>query len=504
MNSKPFFLSGTDAGMTPGKVTRLGSIEGLIAAALLLTLLFTGCVSTQLAMAAGMSQTPLPTLLPPDKKGSVRKIGVVSGGDPQFAMHAYEKDQQAEIARGTVFGGLSGFEVTMEGGILLLWATVEIFEHPSWSLPRSLSSVPALVFPAALVAGGLGGGVGFVLAAANSVPAKRAEEIEAAVLPALSDFPFHERMVEQILAAGTSNTEYSFLDLHCTAAPDHLSEEADTMLEVSVLNVGLRKVENSLQLTAVVHAQLIEKDTGTLLAEQTFSHAWRTFSRNKPEAGDMPLTREEIDGYLHVLSEDIVDTLCLMENFPTLFSAGVSGPPFFKYSEGLLPKNPKPEFDYHGFFGGLKCKSGTVDSLQPRLEWVPFPSQRNREMDTEGRLKEIAQVSYDLRIWRLAEEMHRPSELVYERNGLVDSWHTVEQPLEHAKTYYWAVRARFVRYGHAAVTQWTTCPRFLPLITKEGTTTGEGSFFSKLSGLYRFSTPAPPTESGPHLPGSAR
>ena len=466
------------------KVRRSGSIEGLIAAVLILTLLFTGCVSTQVAKAAETSQTP-PTLPPPDKKGSMRILGVVSGGDPQFAMHAYEKDFGADIATATVVGGLGGFAVGILG-VFILSTELHALFAAAGAPHTDVGPVISLFLPPVLLTTVLGGGVGFVLAAGKSVPAKRGEEIEAAVFPALSDFPFQERMVEQIIAAGTSSTAYSFLNLHCADAHDRLCQEADTILEVSVLNVGLRKVGNDLQLSAVVRAQLIQKETGTSLAQQTFSHAWRTFARSKPKGGDLLLTREEIDGCVRVLSEDIVDTLCLMEDIPTLFSAGVSGPPFARYSDGLQPRNPKPEYS----FFGAKWKSGTVDSLQPRLEWVSFSDQRDREMDAKGRRGAIGQISYDLKIWRLAEELHHPSELVYERKSLVDPWHTVEQPLEHGKTYYWAVRARYVRDGYAAVTQWTTSPGLLPFLTREGAATGEGSFFSQLSGMYRFSTPA--------------
>ena len=316
------------------------------------------------------------------------------------------------------------------------------------------------------------------------------------MFPALSDFPFQERMVDQILAAGASNTEYSFLDLHGTDAFNHPPEEVDALLGLSVVNVSLRKLEDGLQLSAVVRAELIETDTGTSLARQTFSRVWRTFGRNKPETGDEPLTREELDGCLHALSEDMVDTLFLMEDFPLPFLSGGSGPGDHGYSDALQPKNPKPEYS----FFGARWKSGTVDSLQPRLEWVSFPSQRDREWDTKGRLKEIGQVSYDLRIWRLADEKNHPSTLVYERKRLVDPWHAVEQPLEYGKTYYWAVRARFVRDGHAAATQWTTFPGFLSFITKEE----EDSIFSRPSGQYKFSTPALPVELKYYRPGSTR
>jgi len=137
MNRKQFFLSGTDTGMTAVMVTRLGSIRGLIAAALLLTLLFTGCVSTQIADEM---------LFPPDKKGSVRTIGVVSGGDPQLAMHAYEKDQKDEAAS-RILGGA-------EQGLML-----------------GIDPLTVLLLPITVPLGAVIGGVS---AAAEAVPTKRA------------------------------------------------------------------------------------------------------------------------------------------------------------------------------------------------------------------------------------------------------------------------------------------------------------------------------------------
>jgi hypothetical protein len=492
MNMERLFLSDSDAGMTSSKGKRVRPINSLIATAILLAFLFTGCASAPTCNAPQSPQTPVPTSLPSDKKGSMRTIGVVLGGDPQFAMQAYKKDQQAMVAGMTLGGGIGGFGVS---GMLAFLSAVGFgtlfLPFGGDAASNASNRMFAELFPWVLVGTGIGAGVGLVAATASTVPAKRTEEIEANVFPALSDFPFRESMVEQIMAAGTSNTEYSFLDLDSSVAHDNFSGEIDALLEVSVPKVDLREIENNLQLSATVRARLSEKKTGTLLAQRTLTHVWLTFGKNRPKAGDEPLMREEIDGYLHALSEDIVDTLFLMEAFPRLYlsAAGVSASPF----GGLRPKNPKRDY---GLFD-TKWKSATVDSLQPRLEWVPFPSQQDRDMDTKGKLKDIGQVSYDLRIWRLAEEMHHPAAMAYERKGLVAPWHTVEQPLEYGKTYYWAVRARFVRNGHATVTQWTTCPGFLPIITMERPT-------SFLSALYTFSTPPLPNESESHPLGGAR
>lgn len=429
------------AGMTPGRLFRLKPIDGLIVSALILALLFTGCVSAP--------STQLPTFLPRDRKDSMRTIGVVSGGVPELAMQAYKKEAEAEAASTTLHGageGIgAGLDIIVDSGL------------------GSAGPEAGVVFLFTLPLGIL---VGAISAAAMAVPERRAKEIEAAVLPALSDFPFQERMVELIAAAGNSNTEYDLLELPSGDTP------VDAVLEVSVLGVGLHKLEKALQIVTVVRAQLLEKDTGTPIVLQNLQHGWRAFGKKKPERGDVPLSREEIDGYLSVLSEDIVDMLLLMDDFSARF------PALWGYEDlGLLPKYPKPKWS----FFGKKFKAVTVDSLQPRLEWVPFPSPRNTAQDAEGRLNEIGPVLYDLRIWRIGAEEYQPVELVYERRGLADPWHAVEQPLEPGTSYYWAVRARFGHGGRTTVTRWTiSFTGFFPL---------KDSLLTMRAGLYRFSTP---------------
>lgn len=432
----------------------------LAVAATLLIVLCTGCSTLMSAAVSNAYRTPPDTFLASDKKDSIRTIRVAFMGAPELAMHSFDQEQRDKTASGVMVGAGAGVDAAI-----------------GTAGPFGLFLLPLTVPLGALIGG--------VSAGASAVPSARAEEIIAIVLPALSDFPFEESMVEQIITAGTGRTAYRFLSAYADGAADRPLEEGDTTLEVTLQNVGLSKVEKGLQLVAVVHARLVDKETGASLAVQTFSRAWRIFGRDKPKAGDELLTREEIDGCISALSQDMVDSLFLMEYLPQLFCEGVSGPPMFRYSEALLPRNPKPDWD----FFGTKYRSGKVDSLHPTLEWAAFPSKRDKETDTLGTLKGIENVWYDLRIWRLAEEVQHPPELVYERESLVDPRHTIVQPLENGKTYYWAVRARFVRDGHLTVSQWTTSPGVLSLITRDGTTTG-GGFFSQLSGLYRFSTPA--------------
>lgn len=112
---------------------------------------------------------------------------------------------------------------------------------------------------------------------------------------------------------------------------------------------------------------------------------------------------------------------------------------------GLRPNYPEPSL-----------KFVEVDSLQPTLSWEAFPRPIDLAVDKEGVQGRVSNVTYDLRIWRADEESPReyPAEIVYERRGLREPWHTIEQPLKPSFMYFWSIRARFELDGQPRVTQW--------------------------------------------------
>jgi hypothetical protein len=108
----------------------------------------------------------------------------------------------------------------------------------------------------------------------------------------------------------------------------------DAILEVSLLGAGLRKLKKALQVYTVVRARLLEKDTGTLIFLRNWPHGWRAFGKKKAKSGDVPLSREEIDGYIQLVSKDIADRILLDElsvQFPNTGYPGL----------GLRPKYQK-------------------------------------------------------------------------------------------------------------------------------------------------------------------
>ena len=107
-----------------------------------------------------------------------------------------------------------------------------------------------------------------------------------------------------------------------------------------------------------------------------------------------------------------------------------------------------------------------VDSPQPVLRWQSFPRPEDSKNE---KIKGITNVTYDLRIWRVTGPYRvRHSSLldlnhyfvafkivepIYEREGLPQPGHKIEEPLEPFRNYFWSIRARFQVDGQTRVSE---------------------------------------------------
>jgi len=87
-----------------------------------------------------------------------------------------------------------------------------------------------------------------------------------------------------------------------------------------------------------------------------------------------------------------------------------------------------------------------LGSLQPEFRWEPWP--RGFDIFPGSGPGQAREVRYDLRI--LGAEG-----VAYERRGLAQAAHRLEQPLNPCRTYRWTVRARFMLDDAPRATEWT-------------------------------------------------
>src|SRR5262245_19456953 len=90
-----------------------------------------------------------------------------------------------------------------------------------------------------------------------------------------------------------------------------------------------------------------------------------------------------------------------------------------------IPSTPKS----HGFNNGFS----KVDTLKPILRWKLSSAQPS-----------TADISYDLVICTATNVtgLGCPNDVVYNRTGLKEAQHTIEQPLNANAIYFWSIRVR--------------------------------------------------------------
>lgn len=177
-------------------------------------------------------------------------------------------------------------------------------------------------------------------------------------------------------------------------------------------------------------------------------------------------------GY-ETLGAHIFDNVFLLYPFPDR-QPHLSG--FLSGAFGLAPIYPRTRGQVTGdSIIGSGFGWTTVDALRPTLRWQGFPRATDVEAAPED-MGRVNNVRYDLVIAR--EHNLAPAEIIYRREGLSDTAHTVETSLSPDTRYFWTVRARFELDGRERVTEWgSTHFKVRELWTAP-------SFFS-----YRFKTP---------------
>jgi len=215
---------------------------------------------------------------------------------------------------------------------------------------------------------------------------------------------------------------------------------------------------------------------GTDLLKEPFRES--VPSRRQSEWIKDPLAMlKDIDAVLQSFSRYTAEKVFLLQDIQPITSGGRMMYCMMAAREsdiGQIKKNMQ---------GGIEDVS--VDTLQPTLKWEAFPRYTDREEGPKGLADKIADVTYDLKVWK--GQNGRPSQLIYERTGAktTETWkehrvkpmrpsdfggmeelpeitrregiaeHKMEATLEPASEYYWTVRARFKVDGKTRITPWS-------------------------------------------------
>ena len=234
--------------------------------------------------------------------------------------------------------------------------------------------------------------------------------------------------------------------------PLALQEPLGTLLEIEGPAVNLlptsyegdppRRVGLSVRVRVIRIADQEVLEDQVILEEFGDSHNLEEWTANQAQH-----FREELPRATRRLSEKILIDFFMLDTF----EEQTYDLPFpFQYYRlrGLDSPNTRKQFD--SFVTGKHRKFPPiprVGSLRPTGRWEAFPGEN---------------VTYDLRIWESKEYpttfTSMPTvvgEVIYEREGLTENVHTLEEALEPDTVYTWSVRARFVKDGKVRVTEWS-------------------------------------------------
>jgi hypothetical protein len=376
-----------------------------------------------------------------------------SGVPPAIAViparHAPEADFSS-YARGYSEGAAKGAGSGMLTGIALVLQVLAAAGPAAIVVAPVAGAVLAGTAAAGLVAGAAAG-------AASATPEEQAAAIERLAGSLAAELRLSEgtaRVVADSTIRFAGYRSEVVEGMGPTAAsdqPDYRALHARGFggaIEVRASAVGFvaaRGADPDLALFLAVEARLVDTSSGRPerlrgLVYQSPAHKVGVWARDDAALAKLELRRAQA-----ALGSHIVDDFLLETESAVGFDVAR-----LPYACGIMPVQPAPNWT-SALFGPSVPRIGTANSTTPTLEWETLPSRLSTT--TPAPWDNARDRLYDLRIWN--EMDGGPGELVYERFGLLQPRHQLEQPLASGAMHFWSVRMRYTVDGHARASRWS-------------------------------------------------
>jgi hypothetical protein len=232
----------------------------------------------------------------------------------------------------------------------------------------------------------------------------------------------------------------------------------------SIVEVGLSRIDNGdtslhvdkpFPLYMQAHVRLIRTKDNAEFFSDDYAYLGERLNLSEWAANKGERLRHALQAGYEAMAADIYKDIFLLHPFPdrdahplnqSLPTYGLA--PIYPPAPSKLDVGSVKELKRTGFKWWA-----TVNSLRPSLRWQGFPRTSDFIVAPEV-MQRVKNVRYDLAISRYAG-LGLP-EVVYQREGLTDTTHTVETDLKARSRYYWAIRARFEIDGHERVSEWSS------------------------------------------------
>jgi hypothetical protein len=444
------------------------------------TLIFTSlCMNNCATMPVDKKSEQVPEVqpryewLPEDIRKTISKVGVLSVEPLPKPIPKSKKKKEPEsvsVVGRIALGGLSGATAGFLGGLIL-----GVIFYPIVNPGPAIGEVFGIengsrdsdIISCGIIGGGIGLVMGTMIGGLTAGEEKVKQKAESASSQQFGPF-LTEAVSSHIVEIGELRTGYSFFNVEIdkSTSPEAIVDysvlqngETDAILEIRVSSGGCSRSENDkneFRCFIKAYARLVDNKSGKPLLDRSFQYYGERVEFIRSGSEEYFVRGDEINAYLHLLTEDIIDSIFLMDSFSAKF-------PTPSYSSlGPEDKDFKKKANRTNMSIYPSKLYVEVDSLKPLLKWKPFPSEQDYQVNENvEKLNKIEYVSYDARIWK-AEGGDRPVVFIHEVEGLKENSYRVPDSLEPGTKYFWTVRARFTENGLVSVTRWTD---FWPFIT---------------------------------------
>ena len=402
---------------------------------------------------SGCASTPTP--LSPEDRKQLGRVGVVAvPSTPRVEFHTFAKGWAAGAAKGGAIGVVDG---------LLSSLTETLRNQPTGPYAGAAILITSVVVTTvSTIVYGVAGGL-------EAVPAKTAREIEQELNTTIGGVNLANDLAEKICAVSVARPDldqYAVRHLGLcpsgtTLAYADLSKQGiNTAVEVQVTEAGFRGgsgFQPNVSFYLNAHIRVIAADNGMEIYTRDFQY----LSLERPFVEWFSDGSKELSsGFTQAmvtLSHRIVDELFIVTDFP--FDSGLWALPGQPEFGSCWFRPIYPELKYTSLWHsirhnlpGIHIRYTEVDSLQPLFKWEAFPRPRDQKASNASLLKEIADVTYDLKIWEATSDY--PERLVYDISGLYDPQYRPTFPLKPMTKYFWTFRARYRLAGQSQGTRW--------------------------------------------------
>lgn len=414
------------------RLTRLGTV-------LLAMVVLGGCATSTLR--------PLPS---EQDRARFGRVGVVTTGVQTKAVQAPVRGKGQAASEAFAEGAAA----TAAGGL------IDVIPACLAGGPIGASVCAAAMGAMAVVGAAVGAGAA-VAGAAGAEPRATAEQAVAAIDDVLAKVQLQELLRTQVFAYASQQLPQAPVEITDAVvagqgAPRGLEQFAalgtDSVLEIGQVQlrlVGSAVGSPELAIYLAVNVRLLRVADNTVLAEQGFGGFVSTPRKPGEWAanGGMPF-RRALESAIRTLAEWIIDELFLLQEIP-------APPPIYPALNrcslcGLVDSTR------------ARLAFSHADSVQPMLRWeAHLPRGASQPVSTLEPRRNVG-VSYDVRVYRAGSGgwtgTHKrhwvPSGLIYERKGIMQTSHKIEEPLEPCGKYFWTYRARIQADGQTSVSEW--------------------------------------------------